>query len=133
MNGISFYISSVKNLFRIIGITVLTALFCTTISLAGSIFQNSSCSVKSTVEKAKDDLSVSIKLLNNTSQAESLGGTYSIAPPINYKDSNNEFSSIAKIRELFFANEFAQYIIIARNFLIKYRKANIIFPFHYFW
>jgi hypothetical protein len=133
LNGISFYISGVKNLLRIIGFTVFAVLYCAAIGLPCDISQNSGLSVKSTDEKANNDLSVSIKLLRNTSQAESLAGDYSIAPPINFKDSNNGFSSNSKIRELFIANEFAQYIFIARNFLVKHRKSNIIFPFHYFW
>lgn len=133
MNGISFYISTVKKLLSILGITLLTVLYCAAISMAGDTFQNSGFSNKSTYEKGKNDLTVSIKLFSNTSQAESLANPFSNLLPTTFKDSKNEFFAILKIRELFFANEFSQYIFSVRNFLIKYGKVNIIFPFHYFW
>ncbi|MHB1107942.1 MAG: hypothetical protein ACYCZ2_16425, partial [Lutibacter sp.] len=80
-----------------------------------------------------NDVTVSIKFFSNTSQAESLANPFSNSLPTTFKESKNEFSAILKFRELFFANEFSQYIFSARNFLIKYGKVDIIFPFHYFW
>lgn len=133
MNEISFYISTVKKVFRILGITLLILLYCTAISLTGDTYQNSGFSNKSINEKGSQDLTVSIKLFSNTSQAESLANPFSNSLPTTFKESKNEFSAILKIRELFFANEFSQYIFSARNFLIKYGKVNLIFPFHYFW
>ena len=122
-----------KKLFRILGITLLILLYCAAISLTGDTYKNSGFSNKSTNEKGSQDLTVSIKLFSNTSQAESLVNPLSNSLPTTFKESKNEFSAILKIRELFFANEFSQYIFSARNFLIKYGKVNIIFPFHYFW
>ncbi|MDP2069657.1 MAG: hypothetical protein Q8K04_11930 [Lutibacter sp.] len=122
-----------KKLFRILGITLLTVLYCFAISLVGDTFQNSGFTNKSTNEKGSDDVTVSIKFFSNTSQAESLVNPFSNSLPTTFKESKNEFSAILKFRELFFANEFSQYIFSARNFLIKYGKVNIIFPFHYFW
>ncbi|MHB1108533.1 MAG: hypothetical protein ACYCZ2_19420 [Lutibacter sp.] len=122
-----------KKLFRILGITLLTVLYCFAISLVGDTFQNSGFINKSTNEKGSDDITVSIKFFSNTSQAESLVNPFSNSLPTTFKESKNEFSAILKFRELFFANEFSQYIFSARNFLIKYGKVNIIFPFHYFW
>jgi len=123
----------VKKLFRILGITLLTVLYCFAISLVGDTFQNSGFTNKSTNEKGSNDVTVSIKFFSNTSQAESLANPFSNSLPTTFKESKNEFSAILKFRELFFANEFSQYIFSARNFLIKYGKVNIIFPFHYFW
>ncbi|KUO68895.1 MAG: hypothetical protein APF83_02095 [Lutibacter sp. BRH_c52] len=122
-----------KKLFRILGITLLTVLYCFAISLVGDTFQNSGFTNKSTNEKGSNDVTVSIKFFSNTSQAESLANPFSNSLPTTFKESKNEFSAILKFRELFFANEFSQYIFSARNFLIKYGKVNIIFPFHYFW
>lgn len=122
-----------KKLFSILGITLLTTLYFAAISLAGDIFQNSGFLNKSTYEKGENDLTVSIKLFNKTSQAESVANPFSNLLPTTFKDSKSEFFTILKIRELFFANEFSQYIFSVRNFLIKFGKVNIIFPFHYFW
>lgn len=122
-----------KNLFKISGIALLIALYCATISFAGNNSQNSDFINKSDSEKEKTNSTVSVKLFSNTSQSESLANPYSNTPPFTIKNSFNEFLAIVKIREQFFANEFTQYISISKNFRIKYRKANIIFPFHYFW
>ena len=122
-----------KNLFKISGILLLIALYCATISFAGNISQNSDFINKSGLEKGKKDSTVSVELFSNSSEAESSANPYSNTPPPTFKNSFNEFLAIVKIREQFFANEFTQYISISKNFRIKYRKANIIFPFHYFW
>ena len=122
-----------KKLFRILGIILLTALYFAAISFDGHISQNKDFTNKSAPEKGKTDSTVSVKQFINSSQAESLANPYSYTPPITFKNSFNEFLAIVKTTEQFFANEFVQYISISKNFRIKYRKANIIFPFHYFW
>mgnify|MGYP006179979229 CR=1 FL=1 len=122
-----------KNFIRNLGIVLFTVLYSVVVSLVADISQNSDFSGKTFSEKHKKDLSVSIKQFSNTSESESLVNPFSNSIPTTLKDTNNGFFAIVKIRELFFANEFSQYIFSARNFLIKYGKVNIIFPFHYFW
>ncbi|MFO7674059.1 MAG: hypothetical protein R6V74_10170 [Lutibacter sp.] len=133
MNRISFYISAVKKLDIILGITLLIVLYFAAISIVGDISRSSGFTNKSINEKEKNDVTVSINSFSNTSQAERLANSFSSSLPISFKESKNEFSAILKFRELFFANEFSQYIFSAVNFLIKYGKVDIIFPFHYFW
>ena len=118
---------------RNLGIALLTVLYCVAISLVADISHNSGFSVKTTSEKANKDLSVSIKQFSNTAEAESLVNSFSNSLPATLKDTNNGFFAIVKIRELFLANEFSQYIFFARNFIVKFGKVNMIFPFHYFW
>lgn len=127
------YISTVKNLFRILGITLLTALYCSTISLDNGISQNFGFINKSDSGKEKKDTTVSINLLYDIYQSESLAEPFYNTPPLTFKNQFNPFFSIERVREQFFANAFTQYISTTRNFLIKNLKANIIFPFHYFW
>jgi len=76
---------------------------------------------------------VSIELFTDSLLAESPVNISNNAPSTTLKNSFNEFFAIVKITEQFFTNEFVQYISISKNFRIKYRKANMIFPFHYFW
>lgn len=133
MNRISFYISAVKKLNRILGITLLIVLYFSAISIVGEISFSSGFTNKTINEREKNDVTVSIKSFSNTSQAERLANPFSNSLPTSFKESKNEFSAILKFRELFFANEFSQYIFSAINFLIKYGKVDIIFPFHYFW
>jgi hypothetical protein len=35
--------------------------------------------------------------------------------------------------ELLFESEFSQFKLLSRGLLIRFRKADLIFPFHYFW
>jgi len=123
----------VKKLDRILGITLLIVLYFAAISIVGDISRSSGFTNKSINEKEKNDVTFSINSFSNTSQAERLANSFSSSLPISFKESKNEFSAILKFRELFFANEFSQYIFSAVNFLIKYGKVDIIFPFHYFW
>jgi hypothetical protein len=44
-----------------------------------------------------------------------------------------EFSAYLKSAEKSISSEFVQYVFQAKNFLIRLRKADLLFPFHYFW
>lgn len=46
---------------------------------------------------------------------------------------NTNYFSFSKITEGIYSSSFSQYTAAYYNFFIKYRKADIIFPFHYFW
>lgn len=76
---------------------------------------------------------VSVELFTDSLLVENYANPSNNFPPSTLKNSFSEFLAIVKITEQFFANEFVQYISISKNFRINYRKANIIFPFHYFW
>lgn len=76
---------------------------------------------------------VSVELFTDSLLVENYANPSNNFPPSTLKNSFSEFLTIVKITEQFFANEFVQYISISKNFRINYRKANIIFPFHYFW
>ena len=52
---------------------------------------------------------------------------------LTFKNNPNNFSNYLKITEEIYSSTYAQYTAAFHNFPIKYRKANIIFPFHYFW
>ncbi|SHE47357.1 hypothetical protein SAMN05444274_101450 [Mariniphaga anaerophila] len=52
--------------------------------------------------------------------------------------SNFEFQfkyspAFLKHTEKVLSKEFTQYIFLARNFPVRLRKADLLFPFHYFW
>jgi len=54
-------------------------------------------------------------------------------PVINLKNWGNPFFVIIYADGILFRSKFSQYTRHATFFLIRYRKADIIFPFHYFW
>jgi hypothetical protein len=43
------------------------------------------------------------------------------------------FLACLKLAEKSISNDFVQYIFLAKNFPVKLRKADLLFPFHYFW
>ena len=45
----------------------------------------------------------------------------------------NEFSAYLKNAERSISSEFVQYVFQAKNFPVRLRKADLLFPFHYFW
>jgi hypothetical protein len=43
------------------------------------------------------------------------------------------FTACLKHSEKTISSEFVQYVFQAKNFPVKLRKADLLFPFHYFW
>jgi hypothetical protein len=56
------------------------------------------------------------------------GATYS-GSDFQYKD----FSAYLKNAERSISSDFVQYVFQSKNFSIRLRKADLLFPFHYFW
>jgi len=53
-----------------------------------------------------------------------------------YTDSDFQYKALSaylKYFERVISSEFVQYIFQAYNFPVKYRKSDLLFPFHYFW
>tara|TARA_R110001583_G_scaffold77046_1_gene210155 strand:+ start:7391 stop:7771 length:381 start_codon:yes stop_codon:yes gene_type:complete len=49
------------------------------------------------------------------------------------KNNPNNFSNYFKLIETIYSSTYNQYTSAFYNFPIKFKKANLIFPFHYFW
>ncbi len=63
-------------------------------------------------------------------------GSTSIVTQYSSPKSNVAFlksSAVSVITEQLYLGKYRQYARIAQNFLVKYRKTDIFFPFHYFW
>jgi hypothetical protein len=54
-------------------------------------------------------------------------------PPSSLKTPAHKFSAYAKTagRLIFF--KFSQYVFFSENITVRFRKTDLIFPFHYFW
>ncbi|MEX2369846.1 MAG: hypothetical protein WD578_02480 [Bacteroidales bacterium] len=76
---------------------------------------------------------LSPKLFCNTAQAESVFNSFNNLPVPNFNDPFSEPGAINKAIEQILEGGFTQYFRHSINFLIHYRKSDIIFPFHYFW
>lgn len=54
-------------------------------------------------------------------------------PVVDFKNCGSTPLGIIYSDRILFRSRFSQYTKHAISFLIRYRKADIIFPFHYFW
>jgi len=114
-------------------ISFLTTIYCFAIvvvikSVTFSDFQGNS---NTTQEQYFSEFST--KLFSHTLQSESSVNNTNNLPTPNFKNPFNGIWAITKTTERLFETAYSQYTNISKNFLIQYRKTDIIFPFHYFW
>lgn len=76
---------------------------------------------------------VSTALFCHTPLSESSINSVKSFPAQSFKKLFSELWAITIATEFLTKTVFSQYTCIARNFLIRYRNAAVIFPFHYFW
>jgi hypothetical protein len=122
-----------KNSIRIIGVIILTAIYCFVVSTVTNTPISSDYENHQTTEKEQYRAIISNNLFCHTLEVESLSNSFEYFPVPNPKNLFNKHWSTTKFIEQLFESEFTQYYNFSINFLIKYRKSDIIFPFHYFW
>lgn len=119
-----------KKAFKVLGIVFVVVVYCFTIGTFCTGEVNSSN--KPTLENDKTVTLLSDNFNPITSQSE--GAIQTNCPPLpSIKNPFNGFSLILKSTEEVIVNAFLQYSFFSINFLTRFRKVDIIFPFHYFW
>jgi len=110
-------------------------LYCFAIGIVnGSAFQPGSALIHENSSGKENYFSVaSISLFCQTSQPKPPLTSFKNSPPPTLNDSAGEYAAMAKASSQLRHSAFAQYISFSKNFPIRFRKANLIFPFHYFW
>jgi len=71
--------------------------------------------------------------LFHTAPTEGFGENHSSGSFSGVKTAVNSFWAVLWTTERRYASAYAHYTCISRAFRIRYRKADMIFPFHYFW
>ena len=71
--------------------------------------------------------------LFHTTPGEGYGENHSGGSCSGGKTSIKSFWSVLRTTERFYASAFACYVGNSKKILIRFRKADMIFPFHYFW
>lgn len=120
----------------IIVIFILSANYCFAIDGIYEITQKKSTTDHTQISKLQEFTNFSYKgstittsiTENESSFQESTQFQFS-----NFKNNPNNFSNFLKISEGIYSSTFSQYSAAFNNILIKHRKVDIIFPFHYFW
>jgi hypothetical protein len=123
----------VKKVVTIVRVLLIIALYSFTIGVGNCHAIGLTAVSQLTTHKQHHASAVSPNLLHASSQAGSLETLFNSTSPTTVKDTSDEFSAFVKVTEALFFNEFSQYTFSWRNLLIKFRKADLIFPFNYFW
>ena len=121
-----------KNSIRIFGSLLLAAFYCWGVLVFHPGFSNPYFS-KGT---STDRLSL-YDSANNYYRADAKTESYTNepgqSPVVNLKEGNASPAGMIYTDRILFTSRFSQYTKQAVSFFIRYRKADIIFPFHYFW
>ena len=114
---------------------ILILIYCLSINLVQNDFYNSTSPLKdlSTSEKDNYSSTISADTFDHPLIAERTLNSSSSTPISNPKNHLKKISGVAKLKELISFNICTQYLSYSVNFLIRFRKSDIIFPFHYFW
>lgn len=122
-----------KNSVRILSVLLLTAVYCYALGTVNGSFVSTDKKGALHTEQEKYTMAVAKQLFCHTSQTEnSLSSPTQLPVPSLKKPFDSDWAVI-KAAEHFFETKFYQYSRVSRNFLIQYRKADHLFPFHYFW
>lgn len=108
-------------------------LYCFAISVVYSDYVNATFTSISNSGTERYDAPVISNLFSYTSQYESSVKTFNNTPPFTFKNSLNGFWASVRTAQKLITTEFTQFNSVSRNFPIKLRKVDIIFPFQYFW
>ncbi len=116
---------------KVLGVIFIVA-YCFTIDIFYTVKVNSSNKTMLENNQTSAFTSVISSPISHQSKAEGSIQTY--CPPLpNFKNQSNNFSLLLKSTEELTVNTFSQYTSFSINFLYRFRKVDIIFPFHYFW
>lgn len=127
-----------KTLVKFFGIAILTIFCC----LADDIWSSdplhslNSASLhlhSNDTDKKEQYTTIAVSFNAYALQAEIPTGPFNAPSSFSFKNSLFSYALLLKCSEQLFAGTFKQYISFSENFLILYRKCDLIFPFHYFW
>ena len=71
--------------------------------------------------------------LTQTTKPGIVVNDYKNFPTFSFKNHANDYLSVRRAAELYLLNGKSQYILFAKNIVVRLQPANIIFPSHYFW
>ena len=122
-----------KNDIRKSSVLVLIAIYCFAIGVFTISINHYDVQTAKTTEQEKFLSTVSVNLYCHTTQLESSVSNLNDFPSPSFKNPFKNLWAFNKTVEQFFELAFTQYEFFSINLLIRYRKTNIIFPFHCFW
>ena len=112
---------------------VLTAIYCFAMGMVVNSYSTTDFHKVSNKKSETNIAAVSTALFYHTPESESGVATADSHAPSNLKNPYTGIWALVNTTNALFVSKYAQYIKSSANFLIHYRKADLIFPFHYFW
>lgn len=115
------------------GALILTAIYCFAVSIAANVPLNTEFQNSLNSGQEHNFAATSHNLLSHTVQSEFSVEIVGIdAAPDTYDNTHND-TSLYNSKESVLSAEFTQYNNYSVNFLIQQRKADLLFPYHFFW
>lgn len=125
-----------KKRFFIIVALILSMQYCFAFEGTKEIAEIKSVSHQTQINKLQKNADFTVEsstIISTVTENESYLQETSQFQFLTFKNNPNNFSNYLKITEEIYSSAYSQYTAAFYNFPIKFRKANIIFPFHYFW
>ena len=118
---------------KYIGAILLTILYSFSIIGVNASSQHWEFENASEQAKASYQGAISSTFLFTSSESENAVIELENSSPNSIEDPFKNSSSVTTVTEQLILNVYTQYKVLSRNFLIKIRKKDLIFPSHYFW
>lgn len=122
-----------KNKIKNTSIVLLIAIYCFALGIATESAIHYDFQNQPRAEQENFFSTISTNLFCHTSQSENSIKNFNDFPSPRFTDSYNSLWAVNKTTEHFLEIVFLQYNFFSKNLLIRFRKNNIIFPFHCFW
>jgi len=122
----------VKNTFRFLVIAVGVAFYCAATRTSPAVPANPDFSGNASQEVRFTQIAKA-PIYHTSPSERSVKTLGSGGASSTVKTTPGSSGAVIRTAEQRYASAFAQYVCISREFLIQVRKADLIFPFHYFW
>ncbi len=121
-----------KKLLKITGFLTILALYCLSISFYSGNAVNYTDYSKNSDSEYRSSI-VSSNLFCHTEQSESSVSLHNNISRTSLKNSFNQFSAFSLAAIHLLRNSYSTYFFYSENIVVRFKKTDIIFPFHYFW
>ena len=122
-----------KRSIRIIGVAILTAIYCLTVNTAIGLPTVSDYGTPPATEQEQYLLAISNHLYCPILPSERSINSFHSSPVSNFKNPSIDSWGTIEAEEKRYGARMAQYSYFAVNLPVRHRISDIIFPFHYFW
>lgn len=127
------YFCPVKSSPKTLSVIILSVIYCLGLSATFNTWGISSNQDHPTHSQTHFFSEFSKKQVSHTTENPNSLNQFNKLPSQNFKNAFLGIGSISKTTELLLNSTFHQYLKISINLLVKHRKSDLIFPFHYFW